>query len=84
MQESNTIYLSKDSHGEVMEFDNLTIVLPKKPRYKKDILYHDLPKAKQKWTRLQPPKALTREYASVILITGLLTERSLFFGKRVN
>jgi hypothetical protein len=64
MQESNTIYLSKDSHGEVMEFDNLTIVLPKKPRYKKDILYHDLPKAKQKWTRLQPPKALTRENAS--------------------
>ena len=64
MQESNTIYLSKDSHGEVMEFDNLTVVLPKKPRYKKDILYHDLPKAKQKWTRLQPPKALTRENAS--------------------
>ena len=64
MQESNTIYLSKDSHGEVMEFDNLSVVLPKKPRYKKDILYHDLPKAKQKWTRLQPPKALTRENAS--------------------
>ena len=64
MQENNTIYLIEDSHGEVMEFDNLKIVLPKRPRYNKDILYHDLPKAKQKWTRLQPPKALTRENAS--------------------
>ena len=64
MQENNTIYLSEESHGEVMEFDNLKIVLPKKPRYKKDILYHDLPKAKQKWTRIPPPKALTRANAS--------------------
>ena len=60
MQENNTIYLIKDSHGEVMEFDNLKIVLPKRPRYNKDILYHDLPKAKQKWTRLQPPKGFNK------------------------
>ena len=64
MQENNTIHLIKDSPGEVMEFDNLKIVLPKKPRYKKDILYHDLPKAKQKWTRLSTPKSLTRDNAS--------------------
>ena len=64
MQESNTIHLIKDSPGEVMEFDNLKIVLPKKPRYKKDILYHGLPKAKQKWVRLPVPKSLTRDNAS--------------------
>ena len=42
MQKSDTIYLIEGSEGEVLEYDNLKIVLPKKPRFKKDILYYDL------------------------------------------
>jgi len=64
MQESNKIYLSDTSHGKVIGFDNLEIVLPKRPRYNKDILYHDLPKSKQKWVRLDTPKSLKRDNAS--------------------
>ena len=36
MQKSDKIYLIEGSEGEVLEFDNLKIVLPKKPK-KKDI-----------------------------------------------
>mgnify|MGYP003133836301 FL=1 len=64
MQKSDMIYLTEGSEGEILEFDNLKIVLPKKPRYKKDILYYNLPKKQQKWTREDIPKGLTRENAS--------------------
>ena len=64
MQGNDTIYLIEGSEGDALEFDNLKIVLPKKPRYKKDILYHNLPKKKQRWTRLAIPKGLTRENAT--------------------
>ena len=67
MQKSDNkivIHLDPNSEGEVMEFDNLNIVLPKRPRYNKDILFHDLPKSKQKWVRQDIPKALNRDTAS--------------------
>ncbi|MDB4335739.1 hypothetical protein OAA03_00600 [bacterium] len=64
MQKSDTIYLIEGSEGDVLEFDNLKIVLPKKPRYKKDILYHNLPKKQQRWTREDIPKGLTRDNAT--------------------
>ena len=64
MQKSDTIYLIEGSKGEVLEFENLKIVLPKKPRDKKDILYHNLPKKQQRWTREDIPKGLTRENAT--------------------
>ena len=38
MQKNDIIYLTEGSEGDVLEFDNLKIVLPKKPRYKKNIL----------------------------------------------
>jgi hypothetical protein len=62
-ENKNIIYLIPNSKGEALEFDNLTIVLPKKPK-KKDILYHDLPKKEQKWVRLAEPKGLNRDTAS--------------------
>ena len=39
MQKNDKVYLIEGSEGDVLEFDNLNIVIPKKPRYKKDILY---------------------------------------------
>jgi hypothetical protein len=64
MQKSDKVYLIEGSEGEVLEFDNLKIVLPKKPRLKKDILYHNLPKGKQRWTREGMPKGLSRDNAT--------------------
>tara|TARA_R110002020_G_scaffold63770_7_gene169853 strand:- start:4822 stop:6906 length:2085 start_codon:yes stop_codon:yes gene_type:complete len=62
-ENKNTIYLIPKNKGEALVFDNLTIILPKKPK-KKDILYHDLPKKEQRWNRLAEPKGLNRDTAS--------------------
>ena len=64
MQKNDKVYLIEGSEGNVLEFDNLNIVIPKKPRYKKDILYYNLPKKKQKWVRQDIPKGLTRDNAT--------------------
>ena len=64
MQKNDKVYLIEGSEGDVLEFDNLNIVIPKKPRYKKDILYYNLPKKKQKWVRQDIPKGLTRDNAT--------------------
>tara|TARA_R100001440_G_scaffold71944_1_gene95304 strand:- start:3199 stop:5310 length:2112 start_codon:yes stop_codon:yes gene_type:complete len=45
--------------GEVIQIHDLDIVLPKKPA-KKDILFHDRPKAMQMWSRTPMPKELSR------------------------
>ena len=34
MQKNDKIYLLDNSEGEVLEYDNLNIVIPKKTRYK--------------------------------------------------
>ena len=64
MQKNDKIYLLDNSDGEVLEYDNLKIVLPKKPRFKKDILYYDLKKKDQKWKRQKLPSGLTRDNAT--------------------
>ena len=60
------IYLTEGSEGEVLEFDNLKIVLPKKPRYKKDILILQptLRNNKGGLEKTYHLKALTRENAT--------------------
>mgnify|MGYP003110567172 FL=1 len=64
MQKNDKIYLLDNSEGEVLEYDNLKIVLPKKPRLKKNILYYDLKKKDQKWKRQKLPSGLTRDNAT--------------------
>jgi hypothetical protein len=48
-----------NTEGEVIEIDGLHIQLPAVPP-KKEIIGHDLPKAKQMWQRLQLPKDLLK------------------------
>ena len=47
------------SHGEVIELHGLLVVLPKQPP-KKEILFHELPKREQRWSRLPVPKELEK------------------------
>lgn len=58
--EGKVIALSSDGKvGEVIELHGLLVGLPKKPR-KADILFHDQPKSKQYWRRIDPPQDLMR------------------------
>lgn len=52
------------TEGEVVEIWGLKIQLPKPPKDKKTILFHDLPKKEQYWRREELPKGLTRENAN--------------------
>ena len=47
------------SVGEVLELHGLPVVLPVKPK-KKDILFHNKPKAQQRWERIEAPEELQR------------------------
>jgi len=47
------------TEGESVELHGLLVVLPKKPK-KKDILFHDSPKAMQMWRRIPMPEELQR------------------------
>ena len=48
-----------DTLGDVIVIADVTIQLPKKPK-KKDILFSDLPKAKQYWSRVSMPDDLSK------------------------
>lgn len=61
-EEYDFVCISKDGTlGSIVEIQNLHIGLPKVPKNKKDILYHDLSKEKQKWRREDTPKGLRRD-----------------------
>ncbi len=47
------------TEGESVELHGLLVVLPKKPK-KKEILFHDSPKAMQMWRRIPMPEELQR------------------------
>lgn len=47
------------SHGEVIELHGLLVVLPKRPP-KNQILFHDLPKKEQMWSRIRVPQELLK------------------------
>lgn len=47
------------SSGKIVTLDDLNIQLPKVPKEKSNILFHDLPKQKQYWKRLEVPKGIT-------------------------
>jgi len=64
MPKKTKIYLDPNSKGEELNFHGLIIVLPEKPKLKKDVLYHNLTKKKQKWVREDIPKSLNRDTAS--------------------
>lgn len=60
IEEESVINICPDgTSGEVIELANLLIQLPKQPP-KKEILFHDLPKAEQYWTRQEAPEELRR------------------------
>jgi hypothetical protein len=48
-----------DTQGEVFELSGLYIQMPKVPSHEK-ILFHNLKKEEQRWTRQEPPKELMR------------------------
>ena len=47
------------THGDAIELHGLLVVLPKQPQ-KKDIMFHELPKNKQFWRRVEVPAELSR------------------------
>ena len=47
------------SHGEVIELHGLLVILPKRPP-KNQILFHDLPKKEQMWSRISVPQELIK------------------------
>lgn len=53
--------------GETIEICDLNIQLPKPPRDKTKILFHDLPKEDQCWTRLPVPDGLSKQTADQFL-----------------
>jgi len=61
-EEEDAIVLDpKGSRGEIITLDDLKIQLPKPPRKKSDILFHDKKKADQYWQRTPMPRGLTLE-----------------------
>lgn len=66
--DTNVTWLFNDDRGEVEEIEItpdefLYVGLPKVPKNKKDILFHDLPKKKQYWRVKEPPAELNRDTA---------------------
>ena len=49
--------------GDIIELENLQIRLPKPPKDKTEILFHDLPKKQQYWRRVNPEREITPENA---------------------
>ena len=58
-KEKGIVIDPNETHGDVIELHGLLVVLPKQPA-KKDILFHDLPKNKQFWRRVEVPSELSR------------------------
>ena len=51
------------SRGEIITLDGLKVQLPKPPKTKKEILFHDKKKEDQYWVRQEPPKGLIPDNA---------------------
>ena len=57
-KEDTVMICPYSTKGEVIEMDGLKIQLPKKPKDKTKILYHNLPKKEQYWRREEEPEGL--------------------------
>ena len=49
------------TEGKIINLEGLKVQLPKQPKNKEDILFHDLPKEEQYWRRLPVPDGITKE-----------------------
>jgi hypothetical protein len=64
-EEDAVVIDAKGSRGEIIELEGLKIQLPKPPRKKSDILFHDKKKEDQYWQRTPMPRGLTPDNMDV-------------------